>query len=440
MQTCEATHLRGEQSAEILDLRMSCLNDNLEQVRSLTETFANADTDIVSRAVSAAHNLTPVSRCADVALLKSAVPLPKDDKTLGEVSRLRRSVAKVATLREVGKLRRALAEASALRAEVDATAYKPLMAELSHEIGVIESSLDEDPSRAERALIGAVALAEAAGDDVTAAKAVASLVYLVGFRLGRPWEAETWVALGHAMLDRIGSGQDMIRGLLVGNEAALRLRVGDFESARTLQQRATALFGNTVGEAHPYFGTALSNLSYVLTLGGHAEDALATANRAVDVMLSIDSEPFPLAGAYCNQGDALQALRRYPQAEQAYFKALPLFERELGSRHPERAFALHGLGTTKLAMGFPTTAIPLLSLALEIRKQPGGDPVLVAETQFALARALWQSNGDRGRARTLATGALKVYRDARRTERKHGVESWLANHPGRSSRTLLPKT
>ena len=43
LQTCEATHVRGEQSAEVLDLRMSCLNDNLDQVRALTDALATAD-------------------------------------------------------------------------------------------------------------------------------------------------------------------------------------------------------------------------------------------------------------------------------------------------------------------------------------------------------------------------------------------------------------
>ena len=35
-ETCEATHVRGEQSAEVLDLRMRCLANNLDEVRALT--------------------------------------------------------------------------------------------------------------------------------------------------------------------------------------------------------------------------------------------------------------------------------------------------------------------------------------------------------------------------------------------------------------------
>ena len=117
VQTCEATHVRGEQSAEVLDLRMSCLNDNLDQVRALTETLTTADAEAVSHSVSAAMDVTPVARCADIALLRSAVPLPRDEKTLRDVQRLRRSVADIEATRGIGKIRLALAKATALRSK-----------------------------------------------------------------------------------------------------------------------------------------------------------------------------------------------------------------------------------------------------------------------------------------------------------------------------------
>src|SRR4029079_2439586 len=97
-------------------------------------------------------NMTPVKRCADVALLKSAVPLPRDEKTLREVQRLRRSLGEAKALLEVGRPAQALARVTALRPAVDATGYAPLQGELLTRIGGIETSIDEDPSRAETAL------------------------------------------------------------------------------------------------------------------------------------------------------------------------------------------------------------------------------------------------------------------------------------------------
>ena len=76
VETCEATHVRGEQSSEVLDLRMSCLNDNLDQVRALTHVLMTAQATTVAHAVAAASELTPPSRCADISLLRSAVRCP----------------------------------------------------------------------------------------------------------------------------------------------------------------------------------------------------------------------------------------------------------------------------------------------------------------------------------------------------------------------------
>ncbi len=66
VQTCEATHVHGEQSGEVLDLRMGCLTDTLDGVRALTEVLSRADDAMISQAVMAASNLAPLNRCADV--------------------------------------------------------------------------------------------------------------------------------------------------------------------------------------------------------------------------------------------------------------------------------------------------------------------------------------------------------------------------------------
>ena len=63
-ETCEATHVRSEQSEEVLDLRMRCLNENLNEVRAMTDVLATADRSTVPRALTVVSALTPVTRCA----------------------------------------------------------------------------------------------------------------------------------------------------------------------------------------------------------------------------------------------------------------------------------------------------------------------------------------------------------------------------------------
>src|SRR5262249_8350243 len=77
-EACEATVVRGEQSAEGLDLRMACLNDDLDSVAALTRVLANADARVVGHAVAAASHLDDLGRCGDLRRLRSAPPLPTD--------------------------------------------------------------------------------------------------------------------------------------------------------------------------------------------------------------------------------------------------------------------------------------------------------------------------------------------------------------------------
>ncbi len=436
LQTCEATHARGEQSAEVLDLRMSCLNDNLEQVRALTDALMTAEVAVLSRAVAAAQDLTPVSRCADVALLRSTVPLPRQERTLREVLRLRRSLAEVQTLMDLGDAGNVRKRSNALRPEVEATGYKPLLAQLLTLLGNAEATLDDDPSQSEATLREAMIAAEASNDDLAAAKVAANLVFVVGHRLGRGREAEFWAGLGHAILDRIGGDQARVRGWVVSGLASAKIRTGDFEAARVLAEKSVLLKEQALGKEHPDVASGLGNLAYVLLAAGHPDEALVAADRAVEIFLEhSDPEAFSLAFVYANQGDALNALGRYADAEKAYANALKIHRKTVGAMNPELAFALHGLGATKLAQGAAVTAVPFFEDALRIRQQPHSDPLLAADTAFGLARALWISGGDRTKARSLAATALDAYREGRTTDRRSAVEAWLAAHRTVSSRS-----
>ena len=87
---CEATHVRGEQSAEVLDLRMACLQERLgERARAhrrLRERRRRASSRTPSRAAGA---LPRARRCADVAALRAVVKPPDDPATRQRVDALR---------------------------------------------------------------------------------------------------------------------------------------------------------------------------------------------------------------------------------------------------------------------------------------------------------------------------------------------------------------
>src|SRR5262249_13144641 len=50
VEICEATRVRGEQSDALLDLRMSCADRRLDELRALAALYLHADADLVAQA------------------------------------------------------------------------------------------------------------------------------------------------------------------------------------------------------------------------------------------------------------------------------------------------------------------------------------------------------------------------------------------------------
>jgi hypothetical protein len=90
----------------------------------------------------------------------------------------------------------------------------------------------------------------------------------------------------------------------------------------------------------------------------------------------------------------------------------------------------HGDGSSPcsplVALGRASEAIAPLERALRMRKANEPDPSLVADTRFALARALWDSDSDRARTRKLSEEARKAYAKAKAGKEVAEVDAWLS--------------
>ena len=92
----------GEQSPEVLDLRMACLDDRRQALEALTRVLAQADKQSVSKAVDAVRALPALDRCADVRLLRdSRVPFPNAD-VAARAADLRRRAAATKAMFDLG--------------------------------------------------------------------------------------------------------------------------------------------------------------------------------------------------------------------------------------------------------------------------------------------------------------------------------------------------
>jgi serine/threonine protein kinase/tetratricopeptide (TPR) repeat protein len=412
--SCEATHLRGEQSTEVLDLRTSCLTESLDEVRALTDALTAPDSGAVANASMAARNLTPLNRCADLELLRSAVPLPRNPETLKAVQRLRAELRTARAQGDLGRDRAAGKAAEALRPAVEALGDKALLAELLELIG--SGLAIPKPGEAEPILEQALLVAEGSGDRETAAKAASALAFVIGRQLGRGAEGERWARIADAMLNGLRGNHDRLRGWVANDLGSVLSFEGKCDKARSSFERAVSLKAKALG----YF-----------------RDAVVTSDKAIEIIeKNGDPSTYTATAARVNRGHALVRLGRHPEAEDDFKHGLISFQAAGPDAHPRHvAEPLHGLGEVYLAKGHVAEAISYLERALRIRQTVELDTVLVAHTHFALARALEAAGRDRRRARALANAAREAYASKRRPEERE-VAAWLAaqRYGGRSHR------
>jgi serine/threonine protein kinase/tetratricopeptide (TPR) repeat protein len=423
-EACEATGLRGEQSAEVLDLRMSCLQERLGGLRALTNVFSDANGEVVENAVSAVNSLGSLDRCADVPLLRAVVRPPEDPNTRALVADLRHQLADLRARFNAGRWKEAMKSAPRLVAEARAVGYQPLVAETLALHGTILFK-SNDTKAAEAALTEAFWAADASRHDEVRAEVATNLVYVVGYQAGNFASAQRWSTIAEAVLQRLG-GHELLQSWLLNNLGCVYDLRGDRQAQLRAHEKALALKEKALGRDHPDVAVSEGNVSIALAGLGRNQEALTHVDRSILVLeTGLGSGHPDLAVQLSNRGEILNNLGRYREARQSFERARVIWERELGLDDRNLGYALTGIGLSYLAEGTPTSALVPLERAYKIRQAQETDPSHRAETLFALARALWDSARDRGRARALANESREAYRKADAKARTAEVEAWL---------------
>jgi tetratricopeptide (TPR) repeat protein len=418
---CEATRVRGEQSEELLDLRMDCLAEKREELRALVDVFAQADASVVEKAVHAASGLGELDACANAAALKSPVRPPTDARVRSQVEAVRTQLARAKALEEAGRYPDGLTVASVAVTEATRIGYRPLEAEARVRLGSLQDRNGKQPE-SEETLIDAVAQAQTVRHDEAAAQALVKLV-LVDYRQARYREAHHYATLAKATLDRAGSDA-LERATLFSNRgnvywdegkneeareqyaAALALREkklgpehpevamtldnlanvlfaqARYEQAMEYHRRALAILEKTLGPDHPDVALALSNIAINLLERGQWDDrVLAYHRRALAIWERAEGPEHPdLALALNGIGDVLARQGRYDEAIASYQRALAVLEKAVGPEHPDVAVSLQGLGELLFRQGKYDQASARYRRALAIREKASGpDSAMIAE-------------------------------------------------------------
>jgi eukaryotic-like serine/threonine-protein kinase len=252
------------------------------------------------------------------------------------------------------------------------------------------------------------------------------------------------------ILDRVAPGGELAATAL-GNLANARLLLGDLPAAEAAARRAldqqTARFGpgthalvpmlwvlSQVQSGRGDLSGALATLEQVRAIDEKAPDlspwelgellgneailevgldhldrALELAGRSRDLLRATLGPDHPrVVQATTILGTLLRQAGRLDESARALGEAHALAERVLPADNPVRVNAAVELALTDLALGRAAAAVALLEPAIDPLARIGV-PENLAEARFALARALWDSGGDRARALAAAVAARDAY-------------------------------
>ncbi|MEZ4380586.1 MAG: serine/threonine-protein kinase [Nannocystaceae bacterium] len=289
---------RGEVSAELNDLRVACLDRQLDELERLLDFLASADREIVNNALAVVRGLPGPERCDPAEVIAAA----SRRETSPEIEALEARIADAKRLHRAGKYTAAVELLDPVVARLEELGAKEVLAEAlttrSHS-AYVDSFADSD-ARLRRAMAATLA----AGDDRRFAMVVADRL---GLERGDEAARELWLALGEAAIERYG-GSDSTRAKLLNN------------------------YGNG------------------LRASGHADRGIAVFEEVVRLHRRGD-DPALVADALFNLGTCYVSLDDQERAQALIAEAVEIWQRELGPQHPRMVVALQVLAysATQLA-------------------------------------------------------------------------------------------
>ncbi len=475
-EACEATHVRGEQSGELLDLRMQCLRRRLSETRALTTLFATKpDAELVDNAVQASMGLIPLSQCADERALLAEVPPPEKPGERKQVAEIRNLLNQAEALGDTGRIQDGLLlirEALVATEKID---YKPIKAEAWYLKGSLLEGMGKYPA-AEQSLWQSVKTADASGDDKQRAMALNDLIYVVGYHRAQFDQAKKIIERAGLVVERI-KNEGEIKAIWLSNTGVVYDSNGEYDLALEHHQKALAIREKAQGPNHPDVAASCNNIGIVYLAKAEYDRAIEHHQRALVIWENLLGPEHPnVAACHNNMGIAFYQKGENDRAHQHHERALHIFEKVLGPDHPTAAYPLNNIGLVLLMEGKLHRSLrhferaltiwekslgpkhPLLTEPLRgigwislyqndlVRAQQLFERVLsicgsnkclgeeqesLADAQFGLATVLDKEGRDRKRALSLAQSALTFFQTQKSIPGKKMLakaKSWIKEH------------
>ncbi len=429
--TCEATHVRGEQSPAALDRRMACLDRRGEAMSALIAVLAaRRDETVIDSAQESVLALPDPAACAAATIAAIDPPAPA---LAAEVAAARTASANVEALLATGQFDTAAAAVVPLVATARRLGYPPLLAET---LTLAARVADERRDGALASYQSAAEAAAAAGDDLRIADAWVHQLQILADDLGKPQSALERLPLAEVAVTRAGTAQlreellvarsdihlalarhDEALADIVAARTAIEDRLGPrrLELARVLQRQAVilsemdrtteelalerqalALFTEALGPDHPKVGLVLNNLGASLESTGDYDEARRVLERALAIgERTFGPDGASVASTLNNLGMVANSQGRTADAIALGERALAIFERTLGPEHPRVGEALNNLANRHVRSGDSEVALELLRRALPIQvaaRGPTHSSVAYIKSTMAVALRMLDRN------------------------------------------------
>jgi len=467
--SCEATHVRGEQSPRLLDARTGCLERRRTELSALVALLAGGPgVEVMNGAVEAAYALPSLDACADQDALLSAVPLPSDPAAVSRIDAARATLARADAQLQTQRSRDGLETALSIEQDVRAIGYAPLLAEwlfirgaLEREtggFGAAEETFREAAVEAARAkndtllariwtaeieVIGiqraryaealaleaaALGAVERAGGDPSLRARLLAYVAQVLSKKGERGRALATVRSAVELLEKAPGGESPDLALVVNTQGNILLAQYKLEEARASYERALRIRTRLFGESHRAVAVSLGSVATAYQCQGEPEKALAPILRAAAITEQVlGADHTAVADVLNSQALILIDLGRYEEALQTHHRVLAIREKTLGREHPSIARTLFNMGYSLQVQGKHAEARPYLERALamgekllgpkhpRIGKYRGGlgetlcemGQLQQGEAQLRRATAIYEEAGDKdGPEMAVTLGAL----------------------------------
>jgi len=242
--------------------------------------------------------------------------------------------------------------------------------------------------------------------------------------------AAQWLALAAAIVQRIGAQDSLTKAWILNDGANLAYVRGDFASAEAAEQAAVSIKTRLLGPTHPDVARSLDNLAYTLGEQGRFDAALAASARAIAITEEFgDRQTLIFANQLSNRAELLLGARRLDEADGVISRALEIARPQGDSL--VLSVLLTDWGSLLVLENRPQQAVKALAEAVGMQARINEeDPVRLAASRFALARALTAVHRDRRRAIAMASDACLAFEGRHFRRRQEEVISWwngLAN-------------